>query len=123
MALRMLCKAASGVGSRSSWGKRKKGDKVSPSRQLAIWQLTRVEADEAHVARLSNDDSLSESDKAHANLIVRGVTKWKRRIDTVLAEHANKPLETMDVAVLCTLRACIFEARVALLFTHIPTIE
>lgn len=59
---------------------------------------------------------LKGSDRALAELLVSGTTKWLRLIDEVVASHSNRSLLSLDPRVLWAMRLGVFQ----LLFLGIP---
>jgi len=86
---------------------------VSPSRGLALEHLERVASTEAFVGRLQAEDLGTGPDDARerrqARELVAGATRWRRRLDFVLADFYNGDFGDMELPLQLILRLGLYE--------------
>ena len=113
----ILQRIASSMSARSS---------VSPSRQVALRHLKRIDRDEAFVGQLSADlDAESDLDgdgdasrtRRQARELVAGVTRWRRQLDFLLEEFYDGDFSSIEPVLQVILRLGLYE----LLIQETPT--
>jgi len=100
---------------------------VSPSRQVALRHLKRIDRDEAYVGQLSADlgdgDGLAEGGdnalrtRRQARELVAGVTRWRRWLDFLLSEFYDGDYHSIERTLQVILRLGLYE----LLMQETPT--
>ena len=87
----------------------------SPARALAARVLERVARDGAFADIALEHELMREElparDAALATELVYGTLRWQRYLDWILAPHASRPLESLDVRVLVLLRMTAYQSR------------
>jgi len=87
---------------------------VSPSRQIALEVLRRVEAEGAYASDVLHAElnaSVKPADAALATEITMGVLRWRRLLDFLLERALKKPIERLDLPVALALRMGTYQLR------------
>ena len=89
------------------------------NRQAALQQLERIERDQAYVGQLTTDvgGALDARGRRQVKEYVAGITRWRRRIDFVLASFYHGDFESMERSLQIILRIGLYD----LLFLRTPT--
>ena len=93
---------------RRSAGRLKKTPRETALAVFLAWDETRETADGLLAARFAQD-GLSLRDRDLAAELVRGIFRWRGRLDWQLAHLVDRPLETLDGSVLWVLRLGLYQ--------------